>query len=176
MLEVSLNRNAPQIAVLACCSCSQYSRRATRAAARPLRPLITEGGTRPDHRYKTMGTRHPCGIGSRPEPSFSSRTRTHKVFPPREPRSHSPRLAQVGVVVGGKGREGSKTPLLLAYVLLTSSADLHVSPEQDLNAARRSLRYAGLAASSIRLLSWYGSSLTSYNSLSPAEAPLVYST
>jgi hypothetical protein len=42
----------------------------------------------------------------------------------------------------------------LAHVLQTSSADLHASPEQALNAARRCLRYARLAPSSIRLLSW----------------------
>jgi hypothetical protein len=50
--------------------------------------------------------------------------------------------------------EDVNVPLLLTHVLLTSSADLHASPEQAFNAARRSLRYAGLAPSSIRLLSW----------------------
>jgi hypothetical protein len=36
--------------------------------------------------------------------------------------------------------EHTNVLLLLTHVLLTSSADLHASPEQAFNAARRSLR------------------------------------
>jgi hypothetical protein len=82
-------------------------------------------------------------------------------FPPlvsmavtRQRKGHSKDISHAHAGPLHSYEEDINVPLLLTHVLLTSSADLHASPEQAFNAARRSLRYAGLAPSSIRLLSW----------------------
>src|SRR5215210_5814688 len=53
-----------QIDVFCLLDFSQYFRRFTRVAARLLSPLMTEGGSKPRHRYTTIGTRHPRGSRS----------------------------------------------------------------------------------------------------------------
>src|SRR5215203_212586 len=62
-----------QIDVFCLLDFSQYFRRFTRVAARLLMSLMTEGGTKPRHRYTTIGTRHPRGSRSLSEQLSLSR-------------------------------------------------------------------------------------------------------